>query len=182
MTRGLLHRVITITWDCLTHTHYVMTLQHVFLLDYVTIQTDTYSFTQPAESTQQHGPAVRYNKTCTCMVRLHKSLRESIASFTVHWFPLTMSKWMQKKLLVLVDVLVTELFNITGSYFNAKKPAHCSRVLVVTELVVSGSQRIYNETNLHLIGAHITVWESHCKGSVALEWLLRVNVCEWVSA
>ena len=49
------------------------------------------------------------------MARLHKSLRESIADFTVHWVPVTTSKWMQKKLLVLVDVLVNELFNITGN-------------------------------------------------------------------
>ena len=41
------------------------------------------------------------------------------------------SKWM---------LVVTELFNITVSESDAKKTAHYSRVLVVTELVVSGIQ------------------------------------------
>ena len=38
--------------------------------------------------------------------------------------------------------IVTELFNIEVNYFNAKKSARCSRVLVVSELVVSGTQCI----------------------------------------
>ena len=36
--------------------------------------------------------------------------------------------------------LVTELFNTAVNEFDAKKSAHFSRVLVITELVVSGSQ------------------------------------------
>ena len=39
-------------------------------------------------------------------------------------------------------LLVTELFNIAVNDFDAKKPARCGRVLVVTELV-SGTQCIY---------------------------------------
>ena len=48
---------------------------------------------------------------------------------------------MQKKLLVKKGVfIVTELFNIAVNNFDAKKSARCSRVLVVTELVISGTQ------------------------------------------
>ena len=36
-------------------------------------------------------------------------------------------------------LIVTELFNIAVNYFDAKKSAHYSRVLFVTELVVSGT-------------------------------------------
>ena len=50
-----------------------------------------------------------------------------------------MSNLIYKDLLVLV---VTELFNIAVSYFDAKKFAHSSHVLVVAELVVSGTHRI----------------------------------------
>ena len=51
---------------------------------------------------------------------------------------------MQKKLLVIYKwvIIVTELFNVAVNYFDAKKSASCSRVLVVTELVVSGTQYI----------------------------------------
>ena len=38
---------------------------------------------------------------------------------------------------------VKELFNVAVDYFYAKKSAHYSRMLVVTELVVSGTQCIY---------------------------------------
>ena len=44
-------------------------------------------------------------------------------------------------------LVVTELFNITVYYFDAKKPAHYRRVLVVTELVVSGTQCISPENH-----------------------------------
>ena len=40
---------------------------------------------------------------------------------------------------------VTELFNIAVNDFDAKKSAHCSQVLVVTELVVSGTQCNQND-------------------------------------
>ena len=42
---------------------------------------------------------------------------------------------MQKKLLV-----VTELFTIAINYFDAKISAHSSKVLLLTELVVSGTR------------------------------------------
>ena len=44
---------------------------------------------------------------------------------------------MQRELLV-----GTELFNIAINDFDAKKSTRCRRVLVVTELVVSGTQCI----------------------------------------
>ena len=37
-------------------------------------------------------------------------------------------------------LFVTELPNIALNNFDAKKSARCSRVLIVTELVVSGTQ------------------------------------------
>ena len=53
----------------------------------------------------------------------------------IHWVLLKQVIKMQKKLLV-----VTKLFNIAVNYFDAKKSACYSRILVVTELVVSGIQ------------------------------------------
>ena len=40
-------------------------------------------------------------------------------------------------------LVVTELFNITINDFDAKKSTCCSRVLVVTELIESGTQCIF---------------------------------------
>ena len=37
-------------------------------------------------------------------------------------------------------LIVTELSNIAVNDYDTKKSAHCSQVLVVTELVVSGTQ------------------------------------------
>ena len=36
--------------------------------------------------------------------------------------------------------VATKFFNMAVNYFDAKKPAHCSRVVVVAKLVVSGTQ------------------------------------------
>ena len=41
-------------------------------------------------------------------------------------------------------LVVTELFNISVSYFYAKESARCRRVLVVTELVISRTQCKWN--------------------------------------
>ena len=47
----------------------------------------------------------------------------------------------KKTLLITSGVLVaTELLNIAVNNFDAKKSARCSRMVVVTELVVSGTQ------------------------------------------
>ena len=62
-------------------------------------------------------------------------------NLNIHWIPPTTSKMMQKKLLVISGCsFVTEPFNITDNDFHAKRSARCARVLVVTELVVSGTQ------------------------------------------
>ena len=42
-----------------------------------------------------------------------------------------------------VGTVVTEFFNIKVNDFDAKKSARCSRVIVETELVVSGTQCTY---------------------------------------
>ena len=59
-----------------------------------------------------------------------------------HWVPLTTSKKMQKKLLVISVCSLTELFNTAANDFDGKKSAGSSWVLIVTELVVSGTQCI----------------------------------------
>ena len=53
----------------------------------------------------------------------------------VHWVSFTASKKMQKK-----PLGVTELPDIAINDFVAKKFAHRIRLLVVTELLVSGTQ------------------------------------------
>ena len=55
----------------------------------------------------------------------------------IHWVPLTTSKKMQKKLLV---VGARELFNMIVNCFDAKQSARYSRVFIVTELILSGTQ------------------------------------------
>ena len=47
---------------------------------------------------------------------------------------------MQKKLLV-TSAYCTKHLNITVNYLDAKKSARCGQVLVVTKLVVMGTQR-----------------------------------------
>ena len=49
---------------------------------------------------------------------------------------------MQKKLAIINGCSLTELFNIAVNDFDGKKSARYSRVLVVTELAVSGTQCI----------------------------------------
>ena len=71
----------------------------------------------------------------TSVVQIVKALENEGANTLVHRVPLTTSKKMQKKLLV-----VTELFNIAVNGYGAKKSTRYSRVLVVTELVISGTQ------------------------------------------
>ena len=75
----------------LSHTHNVMTGRTRECTG-LRNNTDTYSFTQPAESTQQHRPAVRSNKTCTCMAR-YKSPGWSVAGFGVDKFASHESWW-----------------------------------------------------------------------------------------
>ena len=56
--------------------------------------------------------------------------------------PLTTSKNMQKKLRSKRMLIVTKLFNMALNNFDAKKTARYIRVIVETELVVSGTQCI----------------------------------------
>ena len=61
-------------------------------------------------------------------------------NYKLHWVPFTVRKKMQKKLLAYKWVLVaTELISIAVNDFDfdAKKSAHCRRMYVVTELIVS---------------------------------------------
>ena len=58
----------------------------------------------------------------------------------VHWVPLTTSKTMQKKLLVVVGARCNQLFDIVVNEYSAQKSARYSRVLVVNELIISGTQ------------------------------------------
>ena len=58
----------------------------------------------------------------------------------LHRVPLTTSKKMQKKLLLVGGwvFIVTELFNTAINEYGAMKSARYSRVLIVLELVISG--------------------------------------------
>ena len=52
---------------------------------------------------------------------------------------------MQKKLLIVTKLVLvlTKLFNISVNDFDRNKSTPCNRVIVVTELVVSGTQCVY---------------------------------------
>ena len=63
-------------------------------------------------------------------------------------------------------LIVTKHLNITVNYLDAKKSARCSQVLVVTKLVVRGTQRT---TFLQGNTVSVTVYLLHKKYSLLWE-------------
>ena len=83
--------------------------------------------------------------------------------------PLTTSKNATETARYKWGLVVSELFNIAGSYVDAKKSACCSRVLVVTELVVSETRCIFYGHSVHegrdfclLVQGGVYLWVQWC--------------------
>ena len=79
----------------------------------------------------------------------------------VQWVPLTMSKKDAKETARYKGVLIViDFFNIEVNYFDTKKSAHYSRLLVVTELVACGTQVHLSVSKTSNISLHWSIFGS----------------------